>query len=205
MNGYKTLTEIQNFFKSQGLIYTHSNIIRYEPLKGMDLAKSSYYLENFQEFSRLNRLYGKQIHQHYIPPVELKLISSKLGYGLFALENIPRNSFIGEYTGEVKVAQDTTVYHKNDDGYLTDYAWDYPDEIPNHPLLEIDGRVYGNILRYLNHSFSPNVQSDHTMFENEWRLIFWACEEIKKGQQLLTNYGEEYWSTDARELIPDID
>lgn len=69
-----------------------------------------------------------------------------VGHGLFALVNIPAGTFLGEYTGVVS----TSVLAEGKSNYCCQYP-------------SCDGGTYinaaqcGNIIRFINHSPSPNV------------------------------------------------
>ena len=45
-----------------------------------------------------------------------------------------------------------------------------------------------------NHSFSPNAEWE--IYEKDGRFVrFFALRDIKKGEEIFHDYGEEYWDT----------
>jgi SET domain-containing protein len=45
-----------------------------------------------------------------------------------------------------------------------------------------------------NHSFSPNAEWE--IYEKDGRFVrFFALKDIKKGEEIFHDYGEEYWDT----------
>lgn len=75
------------------------------------------------------------------------------GYGFYAVEEIPANSFIIEYMGEViDYAEFKKRFETNEDEnfyYLAISQSRY-----------IDARIYGNESRFVNHSCEPNAIAD---------------------------------------------
>ncbi len=107
---------------------------------------------------------------------------SKLhGWGVFALEDIPKNKRIIVYTGE-------KISHKESLGrehrYLTDGAiWCF---LLNSRWV-IDGHVGGNDARFINHSCKPNC---YTQIIDG---LIWvrAAKTIAKGEELTYDYHTE--------------
>ena len=78
-------------------------------------------------------------------------------------------------------------------GYESDFSWYYMDDIQEAPNLEINGRLEGNEMRFVNHGNTPNVEVEHTLHKGQWVLFFTAKQDIQADEQLLISYGEEYW------------
>ena len=88
------------------------------------------------------------------------------GTGVFATEPIVAGALIGRYTGRPTTEDDTWVlWIESHDG-----GWD-----------GIDGT---GVLRFLNHSRSPNVEFDGA--------DLYAHREIEAGEELLFDYGEAW-------------
>jgi uncharacterized protein len=88
------------------------------------------------------------------------------GTGVFATEPIGTGALIGRYTGRPTTADGTWVlWIESDDG-----EWD-----------GIDGT---GVLRFLNHSRSPNVEFDGA--------DLYACRDIDTGEELVFDYGEAW-------------
>ena len=51
----------------------------------------------------------------------------------------------------------------------------------------------GNLTRFINHSYNPNLQPMYAFIEGFYHLIFLTIKPIKNGEQLAYNYGNNYW------------
>lgn len=200
MERWSTAEERQQFIRSRGVAYLSRAELADHPSFGKDLKQSPYYRENRKEFEELSRLYGPPVRQEKIAPVFIAHIAEEVGFGLFAGERLEAGEFIGEYTGIVQEGREV-FEESSEGGYETDYTWDYPDAWYEERLFEINALRKGNELRYVNHSFSPNVRVEHTLLENRWVIFFLASERVEAGTQLTVDYGEEYWFGGFRELV----
>jgi len=134
----------------------------------------------------LGQKYFNKIDAAYIPHVSVRWISDKVGYGLFAEEEISEGNYVGEYTGIVR---------KNDRRYfepLNNYCYKYPvdDEIGRSFVIDA---TQGNLTRFINHRSKPNLKPIHVFYEGYYHLIFLALRPIQKGEELSYDYGESYW------------
>lgn len=85
-----------------------------------------------------------RLSQH---PPEFRLCIFKThnkGWGVRALDRIPKGRFISEYRGEV-------LEDKYDKDRIMKYVIGITDD------YSIDARVYGSVARLVNHSCSPNA------------------------------------------------
>lgn len=200
MKKYKTKEEIELLFGKLNLRHIINNESIYPELKNYDLRASSYYIDNYDEFIHLEKEYGKQLTSHYQAPLYVKNADDGIGYGLFSDKPMKEGDLIGQYTGIVQEAFHFDPEDK-ETAAKTEYAWDYPDEIPGLPPLEINARYAGGVLRFVNHSFQPNLRIEHTVVDNEWKIFFVADENIETDAELFVDYGDDYWSADFREVI----
>jgi len=190
--------EILDFFKERKLVYLNRCRIEWRPLLQKKLHESPYYKENEEEFIGLDKRYGDLIDRSEMAPVYIKRINEKVGYGLFASVPLKKGDFIGEYTGVVRKTVELTESFE-DGSWETDFSWDYPDEVGD-AALEINGRLEGNELRFVNHGSECNLDVEHTLHDGLWVIFFIANRDIAKGEQLLVSYGEEYWTGGFREF-----
>lgn len=98
------------------------------------------------------------------------------GLGLFAAELIPADEKIIEYTGPVLTLEEANkkggkYLHTVDDRYV------------------VDGSPRSNIARYINHSCRPNAKAYTTGI----RVWIWSLRPIKAGEEIMMNYGKEYF------------
>lgn len=189
---------IEAFFRERNIVYLRRCRVEWEPLLRMKLEKSPYFRENKKEFRELDRKYGVLIEDSETAPVFIGKINDTVGYGLFAAEEIRQGDFIGEYTGVVRITEEYTEAFE-DGSWETDFSWDYPDETGD-VVLEINGRLEGNELRFVNHGRNCNLDVEHTIHKGQWVIFFIANRDIAKGEQLFVSYGEEYWNGGFRNL-----
>jgi SET domain-containing protein len=195
-----TPQEIRAYFSRLGLRYLDRNRIESERFKTYSWANSPYAQANRTEFDELTRLYGVDLKNNKKASLFLNFISPQVGWGVFAQEDMPLGTLVGEYTGIIREAQDCEPVRNDQGHFLSDYAWNYPDELPDGTEFEIDARKEGNELRFVNHSFDPNVGVDHTLVDGIFVTFFKTLTNISAGTQLLIDYGEEYWSGGFRTL-----
>ncbi|MBN2658304.1 MAG: SET domain-containing protein-lysine N-methyltransferase [Spirochaetales bacterium] len=190
--------EILKFFSDRKIRYLARSRVEWKPLLKKKLYKSPYYIENRAEFCELDEKYGKQIDNSEMAPVYIRKINEKVGYGLFAATGLKKGDFIGEYTGVVRETVELTESFE-DGSWETDFSWDYPDEVGDIEL-EINGRLEGNELRFVNHGNDCNLDVEHTLHKGLWVVFFVANRDIEKDEQLFVSYGEEYWNGGFREF-----
>lgn len=110
------------------------------------------------------------------PTYAVRVKRSASGKGLFAAEAIPKGARIIEYTGR-KVSE--AEQYRDNGKYL---FWAGKN-------LMINGNIPSNTARYINHSCVPNCEADGP----EGRVYIWALRNIKAGEELTYDYGEEYF------------
>ena len=112
------------------------------------------------------------------------------GHGLFARKNISANAVLGDYQGR-HVTSLRDVYALKDDQYVFVIA------LPDRRPLWIDGNVHSNYLRFVNGAKTRaeakriNVEA----YQYGGVLKFRTTRRITAGEELILDYGEEYWET----------
>lgn len=126
---------------------------------------------------------------------EIRYFDPKIGFGVFSRTVIKTDDIVGVYTG-IKMNQcpkSSNFTFKPEKDCLNMY---------------IDAKYYGNITRFINHA--PDPEKENEMFKSPPGLIanvlsaiyyfngisvivFVAKRDILPGQQLLVNYGDEYF------------
>ncbi len=203
---FRSTEEIRELFRSLGIEYIQSPRLDYPPLLGFDPTSTGYYRENREEFQELSQRYGAQLREGRTAPLYVRP-AGDMGLGVFAAEDLPKGCLIGEYTGIVRqsVEHEARVPDgtwERDERYPTDYAWGYPDCFPDI-VLEVDAAEAGNELRFVNHSFRPNLEVEHTVVDMRWAVLFVAARDIVRDEQLFVDYGDEYWTGGFRTLVFD--
>ncbi len=100
------------------------------------------------------------------------------GLGLIATKPLKRGDFIIEYKGELISTEEA-------DRRGGKYLFVVSD------TKTIDGKSRENIARYINHSCAPNAEAE--LDEEELRVRIYAKKKILPGEEILYDYGKEYW------------
>lgn len=116
------------------------------------------------------------------PEVQLKHFESK-GWGLVALQDIKRDTFIIEYVGEVI---DTEEFHRR-------FEQSVKDKEENFYFLKLDNGLYidsgirGNEARFINHSCEPNCNPQKWTVNGQTRIGLFAASDIPTVSQCCGN------------------
>uniref|UniRef100_A0A8C7ZR04 Euchromatic histone-lysine N-methyltransferase 1b n=1 Tax=Oryzias sinensis TaxID=183150 RepID=A0A8C7ZR04_9TELE len=118
----------------------------------------------------------------------------KKGWGVRALQDIPKGTFVCEYVGEIISEAEADM--RQMDAYLFSL-----DDKPQD-LYCIDARFYGNISRFLNHMCEPNLFACRVFTTHQDlrfpHVAFFASENIKAGEELGFNYGDHFWEVKSK-------
>lgn len=106
----------------------------------------------------------------------LKIKKSKTGLGLFTQTPLKRGDFVVEYRGAI-------LSHEEADRKGGRYLFDLSNR------RTVDGTTRANMARYINHSCRPNCEAD----VRRGRIFVFARRGIRAGEELLYDYGKEYW------------
>ncbi|KAI3386456.1 hypothetical protein SNEBB_011492 [Seison nebaliae] len=119
--------------------------------------------------------------------------TEKKGWGVIALEDLTKDSFIMEYVGEIidltEMAKRKLTYQK--------------ERIRHHYFMSltttqvIDATVYGNASRYMNHSCDPNCITSKWIVNGESRIAFITKRSITSGEELSFDYRFEVDDDDS--------
>ncbi len=145
--------------------------------------------------------YGACLDQDSRPELKIQRIDRSVGWGLYTSCPIKAGAFIGEYTGVVRPIRNRSGHVLEYGGFSTDYAWGYPAGLSEDFQYEMDALKEGNELRFANHSFEPNCAVDHFPWENRWVIFFRSLRDMGEGDQILIDYGEDYWAAPGREMV----
>lgn len=141
-----------------------------------------------------------------IKEINLTVKGHLIKYGLFAKQDITMGEDVHflEYAGIVRVTTAKSGILKQHQYNKSRYVVDLGTRaIPNSTdvkLYEIDAQVYGNEARFINHfkglATEPNVEMFPYFSKNDGKLHVYidALRNIEAGEQILLDYGPEYWS-----------
>jgi len=156
------------------------------------LLRSCPKLRNYERGNPLNVLKRGCQYDVYIGPHP----NAELGYGVFALERIPENKAVFEYSGQLlteKEAREREAVHTP--SYMFDLDFDDMPQIKGRPSV-IDAHFVGNCSRFLNHSCCPNMEVEKSSsFANQCiricgvqRIVLVTKDSVAKGEALTIDY-----------------
>ena len=114
----------------------------------------------------------------------------KAGKGAFAKTRIGCGTRIGEYNGRL---HDYASYENlNDKLYVFEVAKKHKDR---YHLFFIDAKKEGGYLRYVNGAMTSAQRKKINVEAYQYgeRIFFRANKNIKPGQEILIDYGDNYW------------
>ncbi|MEC7840288.1 MAG: SET domain-containing protein-lysine N-methyltransferase [Chlamydiota bacterium] len=161
-------------------------------IKNLPLSLKYRFLASSQY--QLARLYQSELESGYIADLTVRWIDNTLGYGVFTSEALNEGAFIGEYTGRVR-----RICRFNPDPNA--YCFQYPTKLWSMNYTVVDALHEGNILRFVNHSDLPNLSPTCVVDRGLVRIVFVANRDIKEGEQLTFNYGEDYWKNRTKKQL----
>lgn len=135
----------------------------------------------------LGKFHAKEIAQELTPDVTIKWINDEIGYGMITNQSIKPWAYIGEYAG---LLRRRNLFYRN----INDYCFMYPRRWLTTKPLTIDSEKQGNVMRFINHSDSPNLESLSVFYDGTFRIIFRAIRKIAAGEELTYDYGGIYWT-----------
>ena len=116
-----------------------------------------------------------------------KRMTSTMGYGLFACEDIPKDTYIIRYKGKQKQTFDAL-----DCSYVAKVT--YKNQKNEDVAFYIDAKKTKSIAKYANHSCIPNAVFSKMIVSETKKpfLMIKSIADISNGDEILTNYGDEY-------------
>ena len=105
------------------------------------------------------------------------------GLGLFTEDPIKKGACVIEYIGRPATAKE----QREDKGRYLFWTSD---------TTMINGNIKENLARRINHSCAPNCESD----QDGRRIYIFAVKDIKPGEEITYDYGDEYFDQHLRPL-----
>ncbi|WP_213318046.1 SET domain-containing protein [Chlamydiifrater volucris] len=145
----------------------------------------------------LGKFHKKELETPSFNSFVISWINSNIGYGVFALENIPAWSYIGEYTGILRKRKAVWMDEN-------DYCFRYPLPLFTIKYFTIDSGTCGNFTRFINHSDNPNAEAIGVFHDGLFHVIIRTIRLVKKGEEICYHYGPLYWKHRKKrdEFIP---
>lgn len=146
----KVLT-LEEFVQATGVPFL-SHLDFEDPKIRIQLQSDCAKLKKKGELSREQLWFGcyyqKEILEPRLPPVSIRWIDPRIGWGVFAERDLKKGEFIAEYGGKVRKRK--SLDSKN--AYCFEYVLTQGVSTP----FNIDAQNQGGVARYINHSFQPN-------------------------------------------------
>lgn len=129
---------------------------------------------------------GYDSRRYYVNP-KIEVRKSKIhGVGVYAKKGIKKNEVLEEcHYIILKDAQWDKVPRP-----LWEYIFSWTNELPDSKAKA--AVVFGSGALY-NSSSKPNADWETSVKKN--RFIFFATRDIKAGEEILVDYGDDYWDT----------
>ena len=134
----------------------------------------------------LGAYFQKELQMPPNVPVRLRWIDDTIGWGVFAEQDLKPMHYIGEYAGIVR--------RKKRSDAKNAYCFEYSIVNDESTRYTIDAMDQGAIVRFINHSPTPNLMSTLATYQNLSHVVIFVSRLIKKGEQLCYDYGSAYWS-----------
>lgn len=126
----------------------------------------------------------KVCENQHKPKVNIEIFQTKKkGWGVRAASFIAKDSYIGEYCGNLITDEEGDQIGIEQDKKGCSYIWDL-----NKMNLCLDAEYKCNFTRFINHSCDPNVKSYDIDIGNYQRIGFFAAKDIEIGTELTLNY-----------------
>lgn len=115
------------------------------------------------------------------------------GYSMYASENIPDETILGSYGGELVLS--SRLQHGQ-------YAWEAPSMflrtesgVWKEHATTLDSSRVGNLLRFVNDlgDDSYNLEAIWVPLQNRWTLFYKTTRPVLAGEEFSIYYGPDYW------------
>lgn len=130
----------------------------------------------------LGVVFRNQIDTGGVKQVSIRWIGDRMGFGLYAEENIPKGEMIGEYTGLVRRCFPIFFLPNR-------YSFRYPLYRLLFGSYTIDAERFTNEISFINHSQNPNCESVVSINHHLFHVLIRTKEDIPKGSELSFDYG----------------
>lgn len=143
------------------------------PCGDSDCMNRACQIECNVECKAMDKCQNQRFQRRSNVKLELKNFDSK-GWGLLALETIPKDTFLIEYVGEVIVADEfqlrfnRTIQQKEKNFYFLTMG----------NGLYLDAGNKGNLARFINHSCEPNCVPQKWVVNGQTRIGLFSCVDI---------------------------
>ncbi|KAG2301896.1 hypothetical protein Bca52824_030547 [Brassica carinata] len=143
---------------------------------------------------------GNRVVQHGIHnKLQVFFTPNGTGWGLRALEKLPKGAFVCEFAGEILTISELIQRSSEKLTFpvILDAHWGSEEASGLDKALCLDGMHYGNISRFINHRCSDANLIDipvhvENMDFNYYHLAFFTTRDIEAMEELTWDYGVEF-------------
>ncbi|PGH01382.1 histone-lysine N-methyltransferase SUV39H [Blastomyces parvus] len=118
------------------------------------------------------------------------------GFGLRSPEHIQAGQYIDRYLGEVITKEEADAREAATLGHAASYFFQLDFFFQDDGYYIVDGRKYGSITRFMNHSCNPNCKifpvSQYEAEQKIFDMAFFAIKDIPAGTELSFDYCPDY-------------
>ncbi|XP_058013336.1 histone-lysine N-methyltransferase EHMT1-like isoform X3 [Ahaetulla prasina] len=108
------------------------------------------------------------------------------GWGVRTVQDVPHGAFLCQYFGEL--ISNTEAAHREEDTYY------FVVDMQDGQQCCLDGRYYGNVGRFVNHSCQPNLMALQVALGYDIPgVAFFSTRAIQAGEELGFDYGDQFW------------
>ena len=159
----------------------------------IDPTKTQWYLHYWTINQEFVQKYYHDIMHYRLAPMYVRWISSDMGYGVFANRDIAKDEFLGVCAGEVRSMLDEN--RKLIQNYT--YIWEFPFQTCDGARFCVDGRRFGNEIRFINHNDrDPNAKHIYVLIDGFVYTCYVAMQNIAKDSEITSSYGDGPWVED---------
>ena len=188
-NKSKIILTEQSFEKKFEVNYQSSiSFTSYKELrKLLKKCKKAFLKKDIENESLFRGYYYKdEIENDLFPNIRIEWISDEIEHGPLANSKILKNSYVGEYIGEVRRVKLSDI---NKNPYCFEYNLGYFKETS----FTIDALENANIIRFINHNSNANLTPMPVFLNGLIHIILLANRDILEDEQLFYDYGPNYW------------
>ncbi|KAK2784552.1 hypothetical protein FQN52_008973 [Onygenales sp. PD_12] len=130
--------------------------------------------------------------------LELEIFRTKnsRGFGLRSRQDIQAGQYIDKYLGEVITKKEADAREAAVSGGAASYLFSLDFLVRDDSMYIVDGRKYGSVTRFMNHSCHPNCKMfPVAQYDAEQRIFdmaFFAIKDIPAGTELTFDYCPNY-------------
>lgn len=139
------------------------------------------------EASNLGETHRDKVMAGWVAKNSIVWIDSVWRYGLRSSHALRAGDFVGAYTGVLRRVLRSYPL-------LNAYCVHYPTRYFSNEYYVIDARFYGNELRYINHSDTPNLSARWAYDRGLLHLLFFAIKDVPRCSFMSIDYGEDFWN-----------